>query len=770
MPLITQRIVRGLTPFIDPYMTPANRQRPEKIILGVRPGLRPANKPPVRIFLGSERNQFRAERVFLWSIEKHRDPSRIYEIHLLKGLKGYISGFWITGFTNYRFAIPHFCAYQGRAIYNDVDQVWLTDPAELFDRDMAGAGFVSINDHDTSVMLIDCQRMAGVWNHAAVVKTTRKRIEARARAAGLWGPMEGRYNARDAEYQPGVSACVHFTTLHTQPWRPFPDWFVYQNNPTGQLWFDLERGADQARFMPVSALRPSSGWPDVALALSAHRDGPELVQLLSPRPDRITHQPTRQISGLLEAVPDGDLPWVLNRLFESCDQLQVRLREPLLIRRGRPRRTLHFWTEQFELAGRLNPQTRWRLERRVGSRRQVLIGGPLPDGPVAILSVSGQDSQAETIGHELARRTGRELVRIALPDNRPGRLFQLVFGRDPTKKMADQAAIVVAGGRYATRSARRLAECSTRPPALVLIGRRAGSVPEHAGVIVSMQHHDLPPHPNRLTTLLGVPANESARPSLKPKRWIRWLRPSKRSALLVGGPPHGLWSSHELDRMADDALDWSTRRKARLLIVTTSASATAAEQLHRRVGDRAEVYAWQDHDSENPYHLALEQAGGLLIAGAGFTLLRDALASGKPVFLMPEQKPRRPNAPLRARIKSAIAARIAARAFRPSFNKRGSIRPQQGLTYLSARLIERGRIVPPTGLAELQHDLIERGLAAWMGDAAVPSGRYRPELDKLVQDIVLRLEPNRACKGRGKNGPDRESAGTRDPTVSQQEG
>ena len=247
MPLIAQRIVRGLTPFIDPIMTPATRQRPEKIILGVRPGHRPSDKPPVRIFLGSERRQFRAERVFIWSIEKHRDPSRIYEIHLLKGLKGYVSGFWITGFTNYRFAIPHFCDYRGRAIYNDVDQVWLTDPAELFDRDMDDAGFLSINDHDTSVMLIDCLKMSGVWNRGAVVKTTRKRIEARARAAGLWGEMEGRYNARDKEYVPGESACVHFTTLHTQPWRPFPEWFVYQDNPTGSLWFDLEREADEQR-------------------------------------------------------------------------------------------------------------------------------------------------------------------------------------------------------------------------------------------------------------------------------------------------------------------------------------------------------------------------------------------------------------------------------------------------------------------------------------------------------------------------------------------
>ncbi|MEM1082114.1 MAG: hypothetical protein AAGH65_11080, partial [Pseudomonadota bacterium] len=273
MPLITQRVLRGLMPFNDPHRTPQLRNRPEKIILGVKQGHRPSELPPVRIFLGTERQQFRAERVFIWSVEKHRDPSRIYEIYLLKGLKGFNSALWITGFTGYRFAIPHFCDYVGRAIYNDVDQIWLTDPAELFDRDMANAGFVSINDHDTSVMLIDCQRMAQAWSRDAITGQSRKAIESSAREANLWGLLEPEYNARDKEYVAGQSACVHFTTLHTQPWRPFPDQYVYADNPTEDLWPALEREANKARFLPVSDLRPSSFWPDFINWLATRPDG-----------------------------------------------------------------------------------------------------------------------------------------------------------------------------------------------------------------------------------------------------------------------------------------------------------------------------------------------------------------------------------------------------------------------------------------------------------------------------------------------------------------
>src|SRR6478752_6843332 len=95
---------------------PGIRAEPECVVLGVREGVAPSAKPPVRIFLGTEPAQYRAERVFFWSIEQVRDPGRIYEIHLMKELVGFDRQGWLTGFTNYRFAIPHFAAGSGKAI------------------------------------------------------------------------------------------------------------------------------------------------------------------------------------------------------------------------------------------------------------------------------------------------------------------------------------------------------------------------------------------------------------------------------------------------------------------------------------------------------------------------------------------------------------------------------------------------------------------------------------------------------------------------------
>src|SRR5262245_17143132 len=184
----------------------------ERIVLDVRPDSRPDPRPPVRIFLGSEAAQHRAERVFVWSIERVRNPSRRYEIWPMKGLSGFRPRGWTTGFTNYRFAVPHLGGEAGRAIYNDVDQIYLADPAELFDADLGGHGFLALAPDDPSVMLLDCARMARVWTLEAARAATKAELIRRALAVpGLYGRLAPEWNARDAEYSAGRSKCLHYT-------------------------------------------------------------------------------------------------------------------------------------------------------------------------------------------------------------------------------------------------------------------------------------------------------------------------------------------------------------------------------------------------------------------------------------------------------------------------------------------------------------------------------------------------------------------------------
>jgi len=234
-----------------------HRPSPEVVVLEAASGSEA--KPPVRIYLGTEPRQFRAERVFVWSIDQVRDPARRYEINLMKDLAGFDRHDWKTGFTNFRYAIPLLAGGQGRAIYNDVDQIYLSDPAELFDLDMQGCGQMSITRRETSVMLLDCEKMLPIWDVEAARHGKRhKHFRAEVAAVdGLWRQLPGIWNARDDEFVEGESKLLHYTTLQTQPWQPFPEQLKYRHNPNGHAWERLEKVADEAGYTVFTRDRPS---------------------------------------------------------------------------------------------------------------------------------------------------------------------------------------------------------------------------------------------------------------------------------------------------------------------------------------------------------------------------------------------------------------------------------------------------------------------------------------------------------------------------------
>lgn len=225
------------------------REMPEVVYLDVDPQVQASDKPSVRIYLGTEPDQHRAERVFIWSVMKVRDPARKYEIHIMSDIKGIDRAGWKTGFTNYRYAIPHFSGNKGKGIYNDVDQIYLSDPAELFDLDMGDAGIAAISVKENSVMLIDCEKMSDLWT-LADVKTGQKHafFKDAMEVDGLFMEMAGVWNCRDGEWPIEDTKCLHYTTLHTQPWEPFPDQLRYAASPFAYVWQELEDEADAAGF------------------------------------------------------------------------------------------------------------------------------------------------------------------------------------------------------------------------------------------------------------------------------------------------------------------------------------------------------------------------------------------------------------------------------------------------------------------------------------------------------------------------------------------
>lgn len=366
-----------------------------------------SDRPAVRIFIGTESGQARAERVLVWSVLKHRDPARDYEIYLMKRLKGFERRYWKTGFTNYRYAIPHLAGREGRAIYNDADQIYLADPAEMFDLAMAEAAAMDVDGRDTSVMLLDCARMADVWPEDLSRSEKAKHQEFRdlRDAHDLWGPLPEGWNARDDEYRAGDSKLLHFTTLQTQPWRPFPEELRYDAHPDGDVWHDLEREADRAGFTIFTRARPSPEFratvaaaPDrqpadadlrraarLARAAGAERllcvelgaaaeagaralaaDGlaadafDALAESAAPAG---THDAAVSVAGI-DRAPEEDVAWLLDCLFKAAGRfvyvsVACRLLSP------------EWWRGQMEAAARRSPGRTWmlRTERDVGVAR-----------------------------------------------------------------------------------------------------------------------------------------------------------------------------------------------------------------------------------------------------------------------------------------------------------------------------------------------------------------------------------------------------------------
>jgi mitochondrial fission protein ELM1 len=404
-----------------PPMATARRQdHPYVVTLNARPGVAPSRKPPVRIFLGSQDEQHRAERIFFYSIERVRDPSRVYEIHVMKNLAGFVRRGWRTGFTNYRFAITDFAGRHGKAIYNDVDQIYTADPGHLFDLDLGSHGYLAVSATDTSVMLLDCARMAEWWNQAAARTRTKDQLLAKVKPVpGLWGALDGGWNARDMEFVEGRSNLLHYTAMHTQPWHPFPKDYAYRNHPLGELWYGLERAADAEGYEVFSRSRPS---PLFADALALRKQAPtaatsstmvepidaltrslQIRSALSVDTDPV-QEATTAIRGvsvqsfdltraaetwprktfdavianeLLERVPGEDVPWVIGQLFESATKL-VYVKVACfptgdVLADGADRRCCvretGWWRERMAAAAGRHPGIVWRLDA-VGRNRR----------------------------------------------------------------------------------------------------------------------------------------------------------------------------------------------------------------------------------------------------------------------------------------------------------------------------------------------------------------------------------------------------------------
>ncbi len=245
-------------------------------------------------------------------------------------------------------------------------------------------------------------------------------------------------------------------------------------------------------------------------------------------------------------------------------------------------------------------------------------------------------------------------------------------------------------------------------------------------MVIQCQHFGLPAAPRRLISLLPLNRGQAdAQGNTLP--WKSWLDAPRRVALLIGGSSR----SHLLDAngaraMAESASRWASERNARLLVVTSRRSMPLLPAIRDGLSAQDLVYEFSANDDRNPYKLALEHSDQLLVTGESESMLADAASRGQGFLVWP--LPRRAGGPW-ARFSQAVADK----ATRPRFNRRGSIRPQQGLTYLCARWVERNWILPPRDTEGLLEALYGLGLAAPFGQDAPAAFRPSAECERIVE-------------------------------------
>jgi len=728
------RAVARFLPPIGKRSAFGKRTQPECVVLGVRDGVAPSAKPPVRIFVGSEPAQYRAERIFLWSIERVRDPGRVYEIYLMKELAGFDHRGWLTGFTNYRFAIPHFAGGSGRAIYNDVDQVYLADPGQLFDADLDSHGFLALSDRDTAVMVIDCTRMASVWTLEAAQHQRRSAMEATAREVpGLWGPLDPSWHARDAEYKPGRSKLLHYTAIHMQPWQPFPQRYAYQRNPVAHVWFNLERAADGAGYQVFTSARPSTQYTALPAEIRVAR------------------------TKVLEYLPDEDIPWVLDELFQGaggvvCATVATYAQRKVLADGtslpNRPRGR-SWWVEQFDAASARHPEIHWQLAlqtRTVLGQKVVHSyrgGCRLHSVPtVWLLTDDHPGNTTQSLGLVKALGWPYEVKElhftplVHLHDGLFGAFGATRIGLEKTRSAAltpPWPDLVITTGWRTEHVARWIKKQNQGRTRLVQMGRKGGRVADLFDLVVGCTYFRLPPHPQRIETTAPLTQVTPEQLAQAADRWhgLFGNAPRPRVALLVGGTsPFYRLDEATAQRLGKEVRTF-VRRAGGSVFASTSrrTGAKATEALQRELGEFGFLHQWQPGQRENPYLAYLALADVLVVTGESESMLAEAAATGKPLYIYP--LPKRQLSPW-TRFKEWIVTR----AQRQKFNQRGTVRPQQGLEYLCARLVQRGIILPQPDLSVLHQTLVRRGIAHFFGEPLDTANRpVLREVDNVARRV-----------------------------------
>ncbi|SEI76480.1 hypothetical protein SAMN04244579_01930 [Azotobacter beijerinckii] len=625
-----------------PGMTP--------VVLEARKGAPPL--PEVRIFLATRPEQHRAERVFFYALQRVRNPDRRYAIYPMTALPASARS---SGFGQARFAVPELAGAHGRALYNEVGQIYLGDPAELFDLPMDGHGYLATSPTDTTVMLIDCARMAACWNADARRRLSPEALQSLAASEpGRRGTLDPRWHARDLEYRPGQSRLLHYTSLPLQPWRPRPERYSYHIDPRAELFHSLELAADREGFEVHTLAQPSPGFlpacarlakAPAAPASELCRQLPESARLQwalvgawsttdaggqpaahwsmeALRREDLPQQDVIAANGL-EHLPVEDLPWLLDRLFQLG-------RHWVLVKaapgpKGSAIGSLAGWRALLRRIARRYPDRNWQLDcpDALGRARRYRADVAQRTAPPRVWV--------------LQSRTAGDYAQLLDMANALGWPYEIKrYGTRIDALAPPWPDLVLCAGRCAVPLAQGIKHQAEGRTRLVMLGRPRIPL-SRFDLVISTPQHCLPLHDNVLCLSAPFIAEhplDSEERALWKQRFAHLPRPW--IALLVGGRT----GSYSLD--AQSARDLSleacatVRARGGSLLVSTSprTGSAATEALLAAIDVPSWGYRFGSGE-DNPHRALLALADAFIVTGDSVAMLSEACMSGRPVAMHP---------------------------------------------------------------------------------------------------------------------------------------
>ena len=195
----------------------------------------------IRVFVGTPscNEDLESQAVLEWSLRKHhpaddlditwmklsKDPQSFWYSDKAKN-EGWLTRGWATPFSAFRWGVPAYCNFEGKAIYLDIDMIVMDDIAKLWNVPINGNAFVIAKDIQTfCCSVFDCARAR---HHLPPIHKIKRDFAVYARLRRNFQqphvqrfPPNENWNCLDGETFTSIHdprcKIVHCTAIPTQP-------------------------------------------------------------------------------------------------------------------------------------------------------------------------------------------------------------------------------------------------------------------------------------------------------------------------------------------------------------------------------------------------------------------------------------------------------------------------------------------------------------------------------------------------------------------------